>query len=293
MLDQDNVGTKRWLAQLVDPSLGAQRMPSPVPVESCLYSEKSIISVIIGNSGEFAYIFQPMNDGMQLLSSSRNTAAGAYGTTTPNARYAEGTANYTHNAQTNFTGPIGYTESYRITGASVKVAYIGRADAAAGVIRTCSGISKYSGTETEATASQIVDGMTSKVVQIPGVSYNTWYPHDISAFEFKQGSEQSSVESTNLYGMGYGFTPNTAVEIEVCVNFEYVPTLVHQELLGSNARYGPVASNGMLGTITKGLKSTVGKLSVDNKSGILSNLFNMVGGYLTGSSMLPLKAMIL
>lgn len=293
MLNQDNAGVKRWMAQLIDPSIGAQRMPSPVPVESCLYSEKTVISFQVGTSGEFAYTFGARQDGMQMHASSRDVAATAYGVITPDARFALGVANHTYNANTNFTGPSSYSECIRLTGASIRARYIGRSDAAAGIIRTCTGLSKDFTTETEANVSRIVDGMTNKVVSIPNVSYQTWYPHDISAFEFKQNTEFSGSEGTILYGIGYGLTVGTTVEIEICVNYEYVPTLANQELLGSNAQYGPSVSNGILGTVTKGLKSSMGQLTNTNKSSIISGLYNLLGGYIAGPSMLPMKALLI
>lgn len=293
MLNQDNAGVKKWMAQLVNPALGAQRMPSPVPIESCLYSEKTIISFQVGTSGEFSYTFGAATNGTRIQVNSRDTAAGAYGTLTPDARFSLGLTNHTYNQYTNFTGPSAYSECIRLVGASIKASYIGRSDASAGIIRTCSNISRDCFVETEASASRIVDGMTSKVVAVPGVSYQTWYPYDISAFEFKQFADFTVSESLALYGIGYGLTAGTTVELELCVNYEYVPNLANQELLGSNAQYGPTVSNGMLGTVTKGIKSTLGELSHNNKSSIISNLFNLVGGYFATPSLLPMKALMI
>jgi len=292
MLNQDNVGVKRWLTQLVDPSLGAQRMPSPVPVETCLYSTKEVYSFSVDSSGEFQYCLTPGNSGMMFFVSSRATSAPAYGTQSHTGRDAL-VGNHTINTRYDLNAPSTYSECWRVVGASVCVKYIGRLDAASGIIRTCSSINHIGSGETELTIANIVDGLTAKAVKTPGVSYNTWYPHDLSAFDFTQGNEDQTSTQVNLHGYGYGFENSSKVEIELCVNYEYIPKVTHQELLGSNAQYGPVTSNGMLGTVTRELKSNLSGLYNNNKSSIISSILGSLGGLLSPGISLPAKALML
>lgn len=291
MLNQDNAGVKKWIAQLVDPSLGAARMPSMVPVETCLYSDSKLVSIVIGTSGEFNYCFDPSGTG-NLWASSRDIAAPVYGSNSHDNRYVLGTTDHSYNDRVVHSGPSGNSEAKRVVGACIKIRYIGRSDAAAGVIRTCTSISQQVAADIELNKSYVQDGMTSKVIYTPAVSINTWYPHDLSSFDFVHTASTSN-EATCLHGIGYGFTPGTAIEIESILNFEYVPNVSQMQLLGGGRAYGPTVSTGMLGSVTKGIKASVSKLTENNTGSVISAIFNGIGGYLTGSSMLPLKAMIL
>lgn len=38
-----------WSHSMVDPFSGGKRMPGPVPVESCLYSDKGMYNITIGS----------------------------------------------------------------------------------------------------------------------------------------------------------------------------------------------------------------------------------------------------
>lgn len=44
---------------MVDPFSGAKRMPNPVPVKSCLYSDKGMFNITIGSAQDFVLFFNP------------------------------------------------------------------------------------------------------------------------------------------------------------------------------------------------------------------------------------------
>ena len=65
MLNYDDAGVKKWAMSLANPWSGPARMPSPCPIQTCVYSDKIVNTITVGSAQSFVFCFNPqvLNSG--------------------------------------------------------------------------------------------------------------------------------------------------------------------------------------------------------------------------------------
>lgn len=253
MLNKDDEGVKRWAVSLADPFSGPARMPSPVPIKTCLYSDKIVNTVTMSSAGSFVCLFNPntatSNTGLlSIYARSAATANEAFYQTTQWHNHAIGTAtNYSTQINTLGNVPVTYSQQIKVTSAGIRMKYIGSELNRSGIIRGCRVYDKQTYTTLPLTYAAIAEAADSVVFSLDDDIMMPWLPYDISAFNFTAPNEDYTTSAMIFYGSG--LPVGATVEIEVCVNYEYIPLPAFHELLGSNASYAPSSDSQKNATI--------------------------------------------
>jgi len=247
MLNKDDEGVKRWAISLADPFRGPVRMPSPVPVKTCLYSDKIVNTVTMSTAGSFICMFVPnvAISSMGLLSIYARSAATTdetfYQSLTWSAHGSGTPTNYSTKINTLGNVPNTYSRQIKVTSAGIRMKYIGSELNRSGIIRGCRVYDQQTYAKLPLTYTTIAEAADSVVFSLDDDIMMSWLPYDINAFNFTTPDEDLTTSALIFYGSG--LPVGASVEIEVCVNYEYIPLPAFHELLGSNASYAPSSNS--------------------------------------------------
>jgi hypothetical protein len=255
MLNKDDEGVKQWAMSLADPFSGPVRMPSPVPVKTCLYSDKIVNTVVISSAGSFVCLFNPntanTNTGMLCIyARSAATANESFYQSATWSSHQPGTGlagNYSTQIYTLGDVPVTYSQQIKVSSAGIRMRYIGSELNRSGVIRACRVYNKQTILTNPLTYTTVAESADSVVFSLGDDVMMSWLPFDISAFNFTSPGEDPTTSSLIIYGSG--LPAGAAVEVEVCVNYEYIPLPAFHELLGSNSSYAPSSNSEKNATI--------------------------------------------
>jgi len=243
MLNKDDEGVKRWAVSLADPFSGPARMPSPVPIKTCLYSDKIVNTVTMSSAGSFVCLFNPTitnsNAGSLAIfaRSAATTDETFYQSLAWSAHGSGVVSNYSTKVSTLGNVPHTYSRQIKVASAGIRMKYIGSQLNRSGIVRGCRIYDKQVILTVPLTYTAIAEAADSVVFSLDDDITMSWLPYDIDAFNFHTPDEDLTTSSLMFYGSG--LPVGASVEIEVCVNYEYIPLPVFHELLGSNASYAP------------------------------------------------------
>lgn len=289
MLNQDDIGVKEWLHSMIKPFDGGKRMPNPVPIDSCLYSDKVVTQVTIGSGQDMVLMFNPQvlcqstaNSSKQLYILSRNTVLGSDYTALSWTSHIAGTgSNYATQLQYPVTGsaaPIWtYSSQVRLSSAGLKIRYIGSELNRSGMFRFGKTKQTTIASNTVPSFSQFQELMDSESSLAHEGVYQFWLPIDIAAFEF----QNTDINDTSVFLLhGFGFPTGMVIDVECIINYEYIPTIQYHELLSSNAAPAPVASPTTVGKYVEHVSSvSKGAMPLTkSKSGFLDTLWSVIKG---------------
>lgn len=251
-----------WSQSLIRPFEGVSRMPSPVPIPTCVMSDRQVITATT-TTGDMAILFDPQKIS-NIVSQSviyvlvRSTATGDinfYSTLSAHGHMQSATgANYT----LRITGPVpavtSYAQQYRVTSAGIRIRYLGTELNRSGQFRICRMFGKDQASANNfPTYSNVVEGQNTACVKVGSDSTSFWIPYNVDDFNFKSLSEEITTSAIVIYGAGL---PTGAVfEIEYIINYEYIPLIAYNELLGSNAVSGPSTNTEVLSSILNSVSS--------------------------------------
>ena len=289
MLNQDDIGVKEWLHSMIKPFDGGKRMPNPVPINSCLYSDKALTQVTIGSGQDFVMLFNPQILSFssqlaykQVYIAARNVSLGSDYTGLNWGSHVVGTpANYATQYMYPANAAVSpiwtYSSQVRLSSAGVKVRYIGSELNRAGMFRFGNTKQVNISTALVPSPSQFNELMDSDAASAEEGVYQFWLPIDIAAFEF-QNTDVIDTSSFLLYG--YGFPTGMVIDIEFVFNYEYIPTLQYHELLNSNSAPTPIASTSDIGKYVQHVSSvSKGAMPLTkSKSGFLDTLWSVIKG---------------
>ena len=284
MLNREGEDVMKWVESLFDSKIGPCRMPSMFPVKTNLFSKTVLESFSVGTSGQFAGVFScgVSSNYSAYRISSLDTGTAYDGTLNYGAIHSTTSGTFSHRGGSNLTTDLTtYADVIRLSSYHVKIKYIGRLDAASGVIRTGFNVNNDNYGHDLVTPSQMMDldrYMESGPLDQCEVH---WTPHDISCFEFLSGSSGSN----NIYIFGSGFPPGETVEITIIANYEYIPRVSYGELLGSTTTEAPIVESskigGVLSTISSAYKkfdgvSNIGTIAMHGVRELLKSYFPVV-----------------
>lgn len=235
-----------YIKSLLDPfNTPLVRAPSCVKVPTALLRDVQSFQINVGAAGDFIGLFTPENIIKNQNSTSyydwvfcsRATSALDYSTLT---YYGHGgsatTSNYTtQNKSTSLTYG-NFMQHARLVSAGLRIRYIGRADAHAGMI-ICGALPlNVMSTQPVLFSNEVNELMFSKrVTPLQGLNVN-WIPQDESSKEFKMiaasGLQQYNVFPQLGYAFyGFGLPTGTCLDVEIVRNYEYIPPYNYIELL--------------------------------------------------------------
>jgi len=251
-----------WSQSLIRPFEGVSRMPSPVPIPTCVLSDRQVINATT-STGDMAILFDPQKisnlpDQSVIYVLVRSPATGdinfyptlsAYGHT----QSASG-GNYTLRTIGPTPTVITYARQYRVTSAGIRIRYLGTELNKSGQFRICRMFGKDQATFSSfPTYSNVVEGQNTTCVKVGSDSTSFWIPYNIDDFNFKSLSEENTTSAIVIYGAG--LTTGAVFEIEYIINYEYIPNITYNELLGSNAVSGPSTNTEVLSSILNSVSS--------------------------------------
>lgn len=251
-----------WSQSLIRPFEGASRMPSPVPIPTCVLSDRQVINATT-TTGDMAILFDPqkisnVQDQSVIYVLVRSTSTGDidfYSTLSAYGHRQSATgANYTLRTIGLTPTVVSYAQQYRVTSAGIRIRYLGTELNRSGQFRICRTFGKNQASANNfPTYSNVVEGQNTTCVKVGSDSTSFWIPYNVDDFNFKSLSEESTTSAIVIYGAG--LTTGAVFEIEYIINYEYIPLVAYNELLGSNAVSGPSTNSEVLSSILNSVSS--------------------------------------
>lgn len=251
-----------WSQSLIRPFEGVSRMPSPVPIPTCVLSDRQIMNATT-TTGDMAILFDPQKispaqDQNVIYVLVRSTSTGDinfYSTLSAYGHIQSATgASYTSRTIGLTPTVVAYAQQYRVTSAGIRIRYLGTELNKSGQFRICRMFGKNQASANNfPTYSNVVEGQNTACVKVGSDSTSFWIPYNIDDFNFKSLSEETTTSAIVIYGAG--LTIGAVFEIEYIINYEYIPTVAFNELLGSNAVSGPSTNSEVLSSILNSVSS--------------------------------------
>lgn len=251
-----------WSQSLIRPFEGVSRMPSPVSIPTCVLSDRQVINATT-TTGDMAIIFDPQKISnivdqsviYVLVRSMATPDISFYSTLSAYGHIQSATgANYTSRISGPTPTVVTYAQQYRVTSAGIRIRYLGTELNRSGQFRICRMFGKNQATTNNfPTYSNVVEGQNTTCVKVGSDSTSFWIPYNVDDFNFKSLSEESTTSAIVIYGAG--LTTGAVFEIEYIINYEYIPLIAYNELLGSNAVSGPSTNSEVLSSILNSVSS--------------------------------------
>ena len=297
MLNYDDAGVKKWAMSLANPWSGPARMPSPCPIQTCVYSDKIVNTIIVGSAQSFVFCFNPqiLNAGVAnqvyAYARSNTTANEAFYQTLAWVNHATGlAANYATQQATSGNVPNTYSEQIKVTSAGVRFRYLGTELNRSGLIRMGRVYHKNIYNSAPLTYNGVIEQMDSDVIPVGVDASFTWVPYDLSSFDFDSQGDDLTTSALIFYGTA--IPVGTTIEYECVINYEYIPLPSYAELLGSNASPAPVSDNHATGKIIEIAKDNLmNAFRSDGMKSVGSSFASMAYNLLSGIATTGLKAL--